>query len=185
MESSIGCLCLLHTSVPSVSLFLPEIWSREPSLLTVAMPTTTYWSPHSGKGLSLQLSEHGTKFVILYFYLFIYYGCSGSSLLKELFSSCSKWGLFSTCGAWALHCGGFSWCRARALGHVGSEVAVCSSRAQAQWLWYMDLVALQCVGSSQTRDQTHISCIGRWIFRHWATREAPDLPFFLKHRPCP
>ena len=25
-------------------------------------------------------------------------------------------------------------------------------------------------GSSQTRDQTHISCIGRWILYHWATR---------------
>ena len=28
-------------------------------------------------------------------------------------------------------------------------------------------------GSSWTRDQTHISCIGRWILYHWATREAP------------
>ena len=27
-------------------------------------------------------------------------------------------------------------------------------------------------GSSWTRDQTHISCIGRWILYHWATREA-------------
>ena len=27
-------------------------------------------------------------------------------------------------------------------------------------------------GSSQTRDQTCISCIGRWILYHWATREA-------------
>ena len=25
----------------------------------------------------------------------------------------------------------------------------------------------------QTRDQTHISCIGRWDLCHWATREAP------------
>ena len=28
-------------------------------------------------------------------------------------------------------------------------------------------------GSSQPRDQTHISCIGRQILYHWATREAP------------
>ena len=27
-------------------------------------------------------------------------------------------------------------------------------------------------GSSQTRDQTHISCFGRWIFYHWPTRKA-------------
>ena len=94
------------------------------------------------------------------------FGSSGSSLLRGLLSSCREWGLLSTCGARAPHCGGFSWCRARALGHVGSGVAVCSSRAQAQWLWHMDLVVLQCVGSSQTRDQTHASYIGRWIFLH-------------------
>ena len=27
-------------------------------------------------------------------------------------------------------------------------------------------------GSSQSRDQTHISCIGRWVLYHWATMEA-------------
>ena len=27
-------------------------------------------------------------------------------------------------------------------------------------------------GSSQPRGQTHISCIGRWVLYHWATREA-------------
>ena len=27
-------------------------------------------------------------------------------------------------------------------------------------------------GSSQPRDQTHISCIGKWILYHWATWEA-------------
>ena len=34
------------------------------------------------------------------------------------------------------------------------------------------------MGSSQMRDQTlisHVSCIGRQILYHWATREAPDL----------
>ena len=36
-------------------------------------------------------------------------------------------------------------------------------RAQAQWLWHMGLVAPQHVGSSQTRDRTHVSCIGRQI----------------------
>ena len=31
--------------------------------------------------------------------------------------------------------------------------------------------------SSWIRDQTHVSCLGRWILIHWATREAPY--FFL------
>ena len=36
----------------------------------------------------------------------------------------------------------------------------------------MGLVALQHVGSSQTRDQTRVSCISRQILYHWATWEA-------------
>ena len=28
-----------------------------------------------------------------------------------------------------------------------------------------------CVSSSLSRDQTHISCIGRWILNYWITRE--------------
>ena len=27
-------------------------------------------------------------------------------------------------------------------------------------------------GSSQTRDWTHASCVGKWIIYHWATKEA-------------
>ena len=30
-----------------------------------------------------------------------------------------------------------------------------------------------CRGSSQMRDPTHMSCIGRWVLYHWVTREAP------------
>ena len=36
----------------------------------------------------------------------------------------------------------------------------------------MGLVALRHVGSSQTGDQTCVSCTGRQILYHWATREA-------------
>ena len=37
----------------------------------------------------------------------------------------------------------------------------------------MGLVALQHVGSSQTRARTRVPCIGRQILNHCATREAP------------
>ena len=37
----------------------------------------------------------------------------------------------------------------------------------------MGLVTLRHVGSSQTRAQTHVPCIGRWILNHCTTREAP------------
>ena len=42
-----------------------------------------------------------------------------------------------------------------------------------QQLWYMCLVAPSHVGSSQTRNQTHVPCIGRWILNHSPTREIP------------
>ena len=32
-------------------------------------------------------------------------------------------------------------------------------------------------GSSQPKDWTHVSCIGRWILYHWATREVIWYPF--------
>ena len=35
------------------------------------------------------------------------------------------------------------------------------------------------VGSSWTRDRTHVPCIGRWILNHWTTREVPSLQFFV------
>ena len=35
----------------------------------------------------------------------------------------------------------------------------------------MGLIALQYVDSSQTKDQTRVACIGRWILNHWTPRE--------------
>ena len=43
----------------------------------------------------------------------------------------------------------------------------------------MGLAAPQHVGSSQTRDRTRVSCIGRQIFNHCTTREVPI--FVLKN----
>ena len=60
----------------------------------------------------------------------------------------------SSCGTWA-----------QQLWHTGS-------RAQAQQLCLMSLVAPWHVGSSQTRDRTHVPCIGRRIPNHCGTREA-------------
>ena len=44
----------------------------------------------------------------------------------------------------------------------------------AQSLWQTHWVAPRHMESSQIRDQTCISCIGRQILYHWATREAPE-----------
>ena len=48
------------------------------------------------------------------------------------------------------------------------------SKSGLEQLCHRNLLAPRHVGSSQTRDPTHVSCIGRQILYHWATREAPD-----------
>ena len=98
-----------------------------------------------------------SAFTSLYFlmYLFIF-GWAMSSLLCRLFSSCVEWG-----DSW-LQCWGFSlWWPLRSWS-TGSRVC----GLQQLWhmssvLWCMGLVALRHFGSSRTRDQTHISCIGQ------------------------
>jgi len=57
-------------------------------------------------------------------------------------------------------------------GTWASVAVVPGARVQAQWLWCMGSVAPWLVGSSQIRDQTHVSCTGRRILYHGATREA-------------
>ena len=43
--------------------------------------------------------------------------------------------------------------------------------------------ALRHVESSQTRDQTRVPCIDRWILNHWITREVQGHSFF-RCQPC-
>ena len=45
----------------------------------------------------------------------------------------------------------------------------------------MDLGALRHVGSSQTRDQTHVTCIDRPILNHGTTWEVPVYRLFDGH----
>ena len=67
---------------------------------------------------------------------------------------------FSTCGT-----------QAQLLWLVGS-------RAQVQQSWRTGFVAPQHVGSSQTRAQTCVPCIGRRILNHCTTREVLLLLFY-------
>ena len=57
---------------------------------------------------------------IIYFYLF--FGCTGSLLLRTVFLQLRQVGVTLRCGAQASHCGGFSCCRAWALGVWASVV---------------------------------------------------------------
>ena len=46
-----------------------------------------------------------------------------------------------------------------------------------QELWCTGLITPRHVGSSQTRDQTSVPCIGRWILKQWTIREAHTVSF--------
>ena len=46
-----------------------------------------------------------------------------------------------------------------------------------QQSWPTGLAASHPVESSQTKDQTHVFCIGRWVLNHWTTSEVPG--YFL------
>ena len=105
-----------------------------------------------------------------------------SLLLCALFSSFGRQVLLSRCSAQASYCGGAS-CRAQALGpeDLGNwgtwaqYLGLPRSSTQARYLWHMDLVAPQHVGSSWTRDRTHVSWTRRWVIYHWATKEATKI----------
>ena len=63
---------------------------------------------------------------------------------------------------------------------AANEFSSCGSQAPEHRLNSCGAQAqpLRCIwGSSLIRDLTHVSCIGRQILHHWATREALDLTF--------
>ena len=100
-------------------------------------------------------------------YLFIF-GCAWSSLLHGLSLVVVSRGHFC-CSAQNSHCSGFSCCGALAVGSWASIVVV------------HRLSSSTPVVSSGTRDQTHVSCIGRWMLNHWATREVLSMIFLIEH----
>ena len=106
----------------------------------------------------------GMSVMIFFFpHLFIF-GCTGSLLLPESFLQ-----LLQAEAALQLRSTGFSH-------HHRLQLT------QAGQLWYMGLVVLPPppqVESSQTKDQTHVPCTGRWILNHWETRDVDNFNFFF------
>ena len=91
------------------------------------------------------------SFLHWFFKIYFIFGGAASLLLHMGFLSL-QW-------ARASHCNGFSCCRER-----------------LQELWYR--VSPMPVGSSQTRDQTRVPCIGRWMLNHWTPREALHIDIY-------
>ena len=89
----------------------------------------------------------------------------------QAFASCGEQGLHPRCSE------GFSlWhlLLLRSTGSTRTGFRSCSLWS-LKYLGCTGLAVLQHVESSQTRDQTHVPCIGRQIPNHWTTREAPDV----------
>ena len=126
-----------------------------------------------------------------------FFCCAGSSLLSRLFSIWGEQGLPSVCGAgFSLQWAGATVCLWRGLlvavaalvglglsAHGHRQLWLPGSSAWGQQWWSTGLVAPWHVGSSQIRDQTCISCIGRWILYHRAAREALKF-YFLRNTFC-
>ena len=94
------------------------------------------------------------------FYLFTFW-FSWVVLLLTGFLYYSEWGLLSSCSAQVSYCGGFSHYTAWALG---------------TWVLVAEAHGISCStahGIFPDQGSICVSCIGRWIFYHWATREAP------------
>ena len=102
-----------------------------------------------------------------FFKLFLFGVALGPLCWVQAFFSCREWGLLSSCGALASRRGGFSLqitgsrtCWLQSLQQMGS-------RANGpQKLWFVGLVVLWHMGSSQTRDWTRVPGTGRKILNH-------------------
>ena len=106
-------------------------------------------------------------YVLMYVFMYVCMSVLGLHCCTQAFSSCSERGLLfvAVCGL---------------LIAVASLVVEHGLQVHGlQQLWRTGLVALWHVGSSQTRAQTRIPCIGRRILNHCATREVPVLFFKL------
>ena len=65
-------------------------------------------------------TSHFHTFHGIFFNFLFIFSCAGSSLLRASFFSCGEREATPHCGGWASHCGGFSCCRAQALGRQAS-----------------------------------------------------------------
>ena len=151
----------------------------KPRVLPASMQTATIsWSQRPSEWLN-------NNWVILLYdsfkiYLLINFGCTGSSLLRGLFSSCGEHGAHFAVVHRLLIV--LSCCGAQALRHEGFRVVACGLSSCTSWalehrlnscgIWLSCSVTCQ---SSWIRDQIHVSCIGRQILYHRATREAPSI----------
>ena len=130
------------------------------------------YKPRSEIAVKYGDSKFNFYFFIL-IYVFIYLGLHWVFVAARGLSLGAANGAALRCSAQTSQCSGFSCCGSRAGGRAG--FSSCSTRARE--LWCAGLVAPRHVGSSQTKDQACVPCIGRLILNHQTTRESLSLIF--------
>ena len=125
---------------------------------------------------------HFLKNLFILFILFL--AALGFCYCVQAFSSCSELGLLFVVVRRLLIAVAFlvveHGLQARGLQqlwHMGSVVVSLRLQSAGSVIVHTGLVAPRHVGSSWTRAQTRVPCIGRWILNHCTTREA-SLPIF-------
>ena len=112
-------------------------------------------------------------FILLFYFIYLLFlAALGLCCCVWAFSSCGEQGLLFLLrwllllqSAGSRHAG-FSSCGTWASVVVARRLSSCGSRALERRLSSCGLVALRPVGSSWTRDRTHVPCIDRWILNH-------------------
>ena len=122
-------LLLLPSIFPSIRVFSNESALRIKWLKCWSF-SFTFWNQNLSFWMccsdSCTKDETSSTVYLFWFWVVLTLCCC-----VQAFSSCSKPGLFSSCGAWT-YCGGFSCCRAQALGLMASVVAAQWSQFTAQ-----------------------------------------------------
>ena len=132
-----------------------------------------FFTPQFGRTTLILMVPLSTNDFFKYIYLFFGVFCLGLCCSAWAFSSCGEWGILSSYCVWTYSLWRLLWLESTGSRHMASVSAAC--RLQSAGLiitWFVGLVALWHVGSSQTRDRTGVQCVARQILNHWATREA-------------
>ena len=174
-------LCCLHKSFP-LQIFPLAFCLESPSPLCSDIYLHFLYCDFLKCGQSFFVKNYLFIYLFIYFWLHWVFGaarglslvvvsggysslrCAGFSLrwLLLLWNTGSRRMGFSSCGMWA------------------QKLWLVGSRAQAQYLWCTGLAAPRHLGSSRTRARTRVSCTGRRILNHCATREVPGQSFLKK-----
>ena len=124
-------------------------------------------------GATMTVLNHIFGFYLFYF-IYLFMAVLSFCCCEDFFSSYGEWASLWYAGfsLWWLFLLQGTHCRACRLSSCGSRALEQGSVVVAH-----RLSCSRACGSSQIRDWTHVSCIGRQILYHWATREIPHVCF--------